>query len=56
MAVIRVDSPSIIMVEGHQLNNEDMISSSPVKFIIGGVAMFIRLARSHQVVASGRIL
>lgn len=33
-----------------------MISSSLVKFIVGGMAMFMRLVSSHQVVIMGRIL
>lgn len=56
MAVIISDRPSIMTVIGHQLNREDIINSSPVKFIVGGVAIFIRLTRSHQDVAIGRML
>lgn len=44
------------MVVGHQLNREDIISSSLVKFMVGGVAMFMRLVSSHQAVVMGRIL
>lgn len=44
------------MVVGHQLNREDIISSSLVKFREGGVAIFIRLVSSHQVMAMGRML
>lgn len=46
----------MMMVVGHQLNRADIINSSLVKFIVGGVAMFMRLASSHQVVAIGRML
>lgn len=33
-----------------------MIRSSPVKFMLGGVAMFVRLVSSHQAVIIGRML
>lgn len=46
----------MMMVVGHQLNRADIINSSLVKFIVGGVAMFMRLASNHQVVAIGRML
>lgn len=54
--MISIDSPNIMIVVGHQLNSEDAINSSPVKFIVGGVAIFIRLISNHQVVSIGRIL
>lgn len=54
--MISMESPNIIIVVGHQLNREDAIRSSPVKFILGGVAMFIRLTMSHQAVIIGRML
>lgn len=54
--MIRMDKLSKIIVVGHQLNREDRIRNSLVKFIMGGVAMFMRLERSHQVVVIGRIL
>lgn len=44
------------MVGGDQLNIEEIIKSSPVKFMLGGVAMFMRFATNHQVVIIGRIL
>lgn len=55
-AVISIDSPNRTIVVGHQLNRDDAINSSPVKLILGGVAMFIRLVISHQVVTIGRML
>lgn len=55
-AVINIDSPNMMIVVGHQLNNDDAINSSPVKFMLGGVAMFIRLANSHQIVSIGKML
>lgn len=54
--VINVDKPSKMMVGGHQLNIEEMIRISPVKFMLGGVAMFIRFAVNHQAVIMGRML
>lgn len=54
--MISIDSPNMISVVGHQLNSEDAISNSPVKFMVGGVAMFIRLTSNHQIVSIGRIL
>lgn len=56
VAVININSPNRMIEVGHQLNREDAISSSLVKLILGGVAMFMRLARSHQVVVIGRML
>lgn len=54
--MINIDRPSRMMVGGHQLNIEEMIRSSPVKFMLGGVAMFMRFAVNHQVVTIGRML
>lgn len=51
-----MDSPSRIMVVGHQLNTDDIISSSPVKLMLGGIAMFSRLAINHHAVIIGRML
>lgn len=48
-------SPVRMMVGLDQLNVEAIISSSPVKLIVGGRAIFIRLARSHQDVIRGKI-
>lgn len=45
-----------MMVGGHQLNMVEIIKSSPVKFKLGGVAMFIRFAINHQAVIIGRML
>lgn len=55
-AVISIDSPNMMIVVGHQLNREAAIINSPVKFMLGGVAMFIRFVISHQVVIIGRML
>lgn len=54
--MISIDRPSRMMVGGHQLKIEEMIRSSPVKFMLGGVAIFIRFAVSHQAVIIGRML
>lgn len=54
--MISMDKPSRMMVGGHQLNIVEIIRSSPVKFMLGGVAMFIRFAESHQAVIIGRML
>lgn len=55
-AVISINSPNKMMIVGHQLKREAAIRSSPVKFMLGGVAIFMRLVRSHQVVVIGIIL
>lgn len=54
--MINIDRPSRMMVGGHQLNIEEIIRSSPVKFMLGGVAIFTRFAISHQVAIIGRML
>lgn len=54
--MISIDSPNIMIVVGHQLNREEAINNSPVKFMLGGVAIFIRLISNHQVVIIGRML
>lgn len=55
-AVISISSPNMIMLVGHQLKRDEAISSSPVKFRVGGVAIFIRLVNIHQDVVIGRML
>lgn len=37
-----------------QLNSEIIMVSSAIKFVVGGRAMFVRFAKSHQVAISGR--
>lgn len=54
VAVRRVPTPVIKIVMLDQLNKEDRIRSSPVRLIVGGRAMFIRLATNHHAVISGR--
>jgi len=36
VAVISIDTPNRMIVVGHQLNSDDTINSSPVKFMLGG--------------------
>lgn len=55
VAVRRVPAPVIRIVILDQLKIEEMIKSSPVRLIVGGRAIFIRLATSHHVVIRGRI-
>lgn len=43
------------MVQFDQLNNEEMIRSSPIKLGVGGRARLAKLARNHQVAINGRI-
>ena len=46
--------PDRIMVGMDQLNRVIIIVSSAIKLVVGGSAMFVRFARSHQVLISGR--
>lgn len=54
MAVIRVPIPVIIIVGVDQLNKVEIINSSPSRLIVGGIAILVRLVRSHQVDISGK--
>ena len=53
-AVSNVAAPVRIIVKVDQLNSAIMIVSSAIRFVVGGSAMFVRLARSHQVAMSGK--
>ena len=53
-AVSRVAAPVRIMVRADQLNRAIMMVNSAIRFVVGGRAMFVRLASSHQVAVSGR--
>lgn len=53
-AVSSVAVPVRRMVGGDQLNSAIMMLSSAIRFVVGGRAMFVRLARSHQVAIRGR--
>lgn len=43
-----------MIVRGDQLKSEIMMVSSAIRFVVGGSAMFVRFASSHQVAMSGR--
>lgn len=53
-AVKRVAIPVKMIVGVDQLNSAIMMVSSAIRFVVGGRAMFVRLARSHQVAISGK--
>lgn len=53
-AVNRVAVPVRIIVGGDQLNRVIIMVSSAIRFVVGGSAMFERLASSHQVAMRGR--
>lgn len=53
-AVNRVAIPVRIMVKVDQLNRVIMIVNSAIRFVVGGRAMFVRLASSHHVAIRGR--
>lgn len=53
-AVSRVAIPVRIIVGVDQLNSATIIVSSAIRFVVGGRAMLVRLARSHQVAIRGR--
>lgn len=46
----------IIIVNGHQFIRVVKIRSSPIKLIVGGRAIFVRLAMIHHEVISGKII
>lgn len=52
-AVNRIAAPVRISVSADQLYRAMIIVSSAIRLVVGGSAMFIRLARSHQVVIRG---
>ena len=43
-----------MIVKADQLNRVTIMVSSAMRFVVGGRAMFVRLASSHQVAMSGR--
>lgn len=53
-AVNRVAVPVSRIVGGDQLNSAIIMLSSAIKFVVGGRAMFVRLASNHQVAINGR--
>lgn len=48
--------PVRMMVQGDQLNKEEMMVNSPIRFGKGGSARLARLAINHQVAVSGKII
>ncbi len=54
MAVNRVAAPVRRIVKEDQLNKAIIMVSSAIRFVVGGSAMFERLARSHHVAIRGR--
>lgn len=53
-AVNKVAIPVRMIVGEDQLNSAIIMVSSAIRFVVGGSAMFVRLASSHQVAISGR--
>ena len=54
--MIKVPAPVRTRVHQDQLNRDEMIISSPIRFGRGGSARLARLARNHQVVIRGRAI
>lgn len=52
-AVSRIAVPVRISVREDQLNRAITMVSSAIRLVVGGSAMFVRLARSHQMAISG---
>lgn len=52
-AVSRVAAPVRMIVRVDQLNRVTIMVNSAMRFVVGGRAMFVRLASSHQVAMSG---
>ena len=52
-AVSRIAVPVRMIVNEDQLNRETTIVSSAIRLIVGGRAIFVRFARSHQVAIRG---
>lgn len=52
-AVSRVAAPVRRIVGEDQLNSATMMLSSAIRLVVGGRAMFVRLASSHQVAIRG---
>lgn len=49
-------SPAITIVIGDQSSREEKIISSPMKLMVGGRAMFVRLVIIHHAAISGKII
>lgn len=55
VAVSRVAMPVRISVVYDQLNKAVIIVSSAMRFVVGGRAMLVRFASSHQIPIRGRM-
>lgn len=53
-AVSRVAVPVRRIVGEDQLNSATIMLNSAIRFVVGGRAMLVRLANSHQVAIKGR--
>lgn len=53
-AVSKMAVPVRMIVRADQLKSATIMVSSAIRFVVGGRAMFVRLANSHQVAISGR--
>ncbi len=49
----RIAAPVRMIVKADQLKSAITMVSSAMRFVVGGRAMFVRLARSHQMAMSG---
>lgn len=54
--MIKVPKPVRMIVGVDQLRRAEMIMSSPIRLMVGGRAIFVKLARSHQDVIRGRMV
>lgn len=52
-AVRKVAVPVRMIVGGDQLKSVIIIVNSAIRFVVGGSAMFVRLASNHQVAIRG---
>lgn len=53
-AVSRIAAPVRMSVKEDQLNRAITMVNSAMRLVVGGRAMFVRLASSHQVAMRGR--
>lgn len=53
-AVRMIEVPVSRIVSEDQLNRATTIVSSAIRLVVGGNAMFVKLASSHQMAISGR--
>lgn len=55
IAVRSVAAPVSTMLKIDQSNSAIMIVSSAIRLVVGGKAIFMRLANNHQVAINGKI-